>query len=84
AASCSTAPIQCCQQVLPAGSAAVAPILKSIGVVVQDVTALVGLTCSPITVIGVGSGDECSAQTVCCENNSVGGLISIGCVPITL
>ena len=58
AASCSTAPIQCCQQVLPADSAAVAPILKSIGVVVQDVTALVGLTCSPITVIGVGSGDE--------------------------
>ncbi|KAI0738381.1 fungal hydrophobin [Daedaleopsis nitida] len=82
--SCSTGPIQCCQSVQKASDPAAADILKSLGVVVQDVTALVGLTCSPINVIGVGSGNACSANTVCCENNSLGSLISIGCVPISL
>ncbi|KAI0708789.1 hydrophobin [Cerioporus squamosus] len=82
--SCSTEPIQCCDSTAKASDPAAAGILKSIGVVVQDVDALVGLTCSPITVIGVGTGDSCDAQAVCCEDNSHGGLISIGCVPVTL
>ncbi|KAI0737147.1 fungal hydrophobin-domain-containing protein [Daedaleopsis nitida] len=82
-ADCATGPIQCCQSVEPASSEAVAPILKSIGVVVQDVNALVGLTCSAVSVVGVGSGGACDAQTVCCENNSFGGLISIGCLPVS-
>ncbi|KAI0750502.1 hydrophobin [Fomes fomentarius] len=83
-ASCSTGPIQCCSQVVPAKSSAAAPILGGLGIVVQDVNALVGLSCSPISVVGVGTGNACSAQTVCCENNSFGSLISIGCLPITL
>ncbi|KIP08216.1 hydrophobin [Phlebiopsis gigantea 11061_1 CR5-6] len=82
--SCSTGSIQCCETVTQADSASAAAILGLLGIVLQDVTALVGLTCSPITIVGVGSGGACSAQTVCCENNSVGGLISIGCIPITL
>ncbi|KAI0643539.1 fungal hydrophobin [Trametes meyenii] len=84
AGSCSTGPIQCCESVERAGSADAANILKSIGVVVQDVNAMVGLTCTPINVVGVGSGSSCSANAVCCENNSFGGLISIGCAPVTL
>ncbi len=56
-ASCSTGAIQCCDSVEKADSAAVTPILASIGVVVQDVNALVGLTCSPISVVGVASGN---------------------------
>ncbi|KDQ50477.1 hypothetical protein JAAARDRAFT_199882 [Jaapia argillacea MUCL 33604] len=84
ASSCTTGPIQCCNSVESASSPAAAGILASLGVVVQDVTALVGLTCSPITAIGVGSGSSCSASPVCCTDNSYGGLISIGCVPITL
>ncbi|KDQ62777.1 hypothetical protein JAAARDRAFT_87356, partial [Jaapia argillacea MUCL 33604] len=84
ASSCTTGPIQCCNTVESASSPAAAGILASIGVVVQDVTALVGLTCSPITAIGVGSGSSCSASPVCCTDNSWGGLISIGCVPVTL
>lgn len=36
---------------------------------VQDATTQVGLTCSPISVVGLG-GSSCGAQTVCCENNS--------------
>ena len=58
AQSCSTGALQCCDTVEKASDPAAASILKSIGVVVQDVDALVGLTCSPITVIGVGTGDS--------------------------
>ena len=55
---CSTGSIQCCQSVQPANSTAIAPILGGLGVVVQDVTALVGLGCSGITAVGVGSGSN--------------------------
>ncbi|KAJ3785587.1 hydrophobin 2 [Lentinula aff. detonsa] len=79
---CSTGPVQCCQTVEPASSSGVAGILGLLGIVLQDLTVDVGLTCSPITVIGTSS--SCSAQAVCCEDNSHGGLISIGCLPVTL
>ncbi|KDQ51801.1 hypothetical protein JAAARDRAFT_704037 [Jaapia argillacea MUCL 33604] len=84
ASGCNTGPIQCCQSVESASSPSAAAILGPLGVVLQDVNVLVGLTCSPITVVGVGSGSECSASPVCCQDNSYGGLISIGCVPVTL
>ncbi|KDQ62712.1 hypothetical protein JAAARDRAFT_122449 [Jaapia argillacea MUCL 33604] len=84
ASSCTTGPIQCCDTVESASSPAAASLIKSLGIVLQDVTAEVGLTCSPITVVGVGSGSACSASPVCCTDNSWGGLISIGCVPVTL
>ncbi|KDQ62715.1 hypothetical protein JAAARDRAFT_469093 [Jaapia argillacea MUCL 33604] len=84
AGSCTTGPIQCCNNVEPASSPAAAGVLSSIGVVVQDVNALVGLDCSPITAVGVGSGATCSATPVCCEDNSHGTLISIGCVVVEL
>ena len=62
---------QCCESVQKASDPAVAATLKSIGVVVQDANVPVGLTCSPITVIGVGSGNACSSNVVCCQNNNV-------------
>ncbi|KAJ4470016.1 hydrophobin 2 [Lentinula edodes] len=83
ASSCTTGAIQCCNTVESANSASAATIINSLGIVLQDVNALVGLTCSPITVIGA-SGGSCSAQAVCCDDNSHGGLISIGCVPVSL
>ncbi|EIW61062.1 fungal hydrophobin [Trametes versicolor FP-101664 SS1] len=82
--SCSTGPVQCCQSTETAGSTAGSALLGSLGIVVQDVNVLVGVTCSPITVVGVGSGGSCSAQTVCCSDNSHGGLVSIGCAPVTV
>ncbi|KAE9407588.1 fungal hydrophobin [Gymnopus androsaceus JB14] len=59
ASSCSTGPVQC------------STLLGLLGIVLQDLTVGVGLTCDPIT-------------SVCCQDNSHGGLISIGCVPVTL
>ncbi|KAH9848748.1 hydrophobin [Lenzites betulinus] len=82
--SCNTGPISCCQDVRSADDHSVATLLGLLGVVVHDLTASVGLQCSPISVIGASSGNGCSATPVCCENNNVGGLISVGCVPIIL
>ncbi len=56
-ASCSTGPVQCCNSVVPAKDASAAGLFGLLGVVIQDLTVDVGLTCSPITVIGVGGGD---------------------------
>ncbi|KAE9407598.1 hydrophobin 2 [Gymnopus androsaceus JB14] len=83
ASSCTTGPVQCCNTTESASSSSATALLGLLGIVLQDLNVLVGLTCSPITVIGA-SGGSCSAQAVCCEDNSHGGLISIGCVPVTL
>ncbi|KAI0065201.1 fungal hydrophobin [Artomyces pyxidatus] len=81
---CSTGPVQCCNTVEPASAPSVAALLGLLGVVLQGVDVLVGLTCTPISVIGVITGNSCTAQTVCCQNNNFGGLINIGCTPISL
>ena len=56
---------------LQANSAAGAAILKTIGVDLSDLNVLLGLTCSPISVIGVGTGSACSGTTVSCSNGVV-------------
>ncbi|KAF5327368.1 hypothetical protein D9619_004460 [Psilocybe cf. subviscida] len=80
---CNTGSIECCQSVQTAGSSSVASLLGLLGIVVSDVTALVGVTCSPITAVGVG-GTSCSAQPVCCTNNSFNGVVALGCTPINI
>ncbi|KAF7792898.1 hypothetical protein EIP86_004000 [Pleurotus ostreatoroseus] len=80
---CNTGPIQCCNEVKSASDPAASALLGLLGIVLSDLDVLVGLTCSPITIIGAGSG-SCSANAVCCENNSFEGLISIGCLPVDL
>ena len=52
---CNTGPIQCCNSVEKASNPAVSTLLGLLGIVLGDVDALVGVTCSPITVIGGGS-----------------------------
>ncbi|KAI9063611.1 fungal hydrophobin [Trametes sanguinea] len=81
---CSTGDIQCCNSVESASSPGGSLLLGLLGIVVEGVDVLLGLNCSPLDVIGVGSGGNCNSNVVCCQNNNLGGLISIGCVPIIL
>ncbi|KAF8897799.1 hydrophobin-251 [Infundibulicybe gibba] len=83
ASQCNTGDLQCCNSAQAADSSSIAGLLSLLGIVVQDVTALVGVNCSPISVIGI-SGNSCSAQPVCCTDNSFHGLVSLGCTPVNL
>ncbi|KAL5523252.1 SC3_2 [Sanghuangporus sanghuang] len=83
ASQCNTGPIQCCDSVQSADSFTISTLLGLLGIVLEDLDVLVGLTCDPISVVGVGSSG-CDAHPVCCENNDFNGLISIGCVPVNI
>ncbi|KAI0682232.1 hydrophobin 1 [Earliella scabrosa] len=80
---CNTGPLQCCDSVMNSKDKSMSLLLGLLGVVVQGVDALVGIECNPINVIGLG-GAGCNSNVVCCQNNNVGGLISIGCAPVIL
>ncbi|KAK0212010.1 hydrophobin-251 [Armillaria fumosa] len=81
--SCASGSAQCCDSVQSPSSNVVQSLLGLLGIPIGSVTANVGVTCSPISVIGVG-GTSCSNQVVCCENNSFNGLIALGCTPINV
>ncbi|OCB86232.1 fungal hydrophobin [Sanghuangporus baumii] len=83
ASQCNTGELQCCDSVQSSSSNAIAALLSILGVVLQGVDVPVGVTCSPITVVGAGSAG-CDAAPVCCENNNFNGLISLGCTPINI
>ena len=51
---CTTGTLQCCNSVQAASSAAASLLLGLLGVVLQDLTIPIGISCSPITVIGAG------------------------------
>ncbi|KAF4575160.1 Hydrophobin [Pleurotus pulmonarius] len=81
--SCSTGELQCCSSVQSPDSKSLTSLFALLGVVVGDITGLVGVTCSPVTVVGAGAA-QCNAQAVCCDNNSFNGLVALGCTPINL
>ncbi|KJA28161.1 hypothetical protein HYPSUDRAFT_197683 [Hypholoma sublateritium FD-334 SS-4] len=80
---CNTGSVQCCNSLQDSSEFAAAGLLALLGVVVQDVTAQVGLTCTPVTAVGLG-GNSCTQQAACCENNNFNGVIALGCNPINL
>ncbi|PBK62623.1 fungal hydrophobin [Armillaria solidipes] len=82
-AGCTTGQINCCQQVESAESNVAQALSGLLGIALGALGLNVGLTCSPISVIGIG-GNSCSAQTVCCTGNSFNGLIALGCTPINI
>ena len=58
AGSCSAGPVQCCNSVQPAGSPAAVDALGPLGIVLKDLNIPIGLTCTPISVIGGGIGSS--------------------------
>ncbi|KAF4580785.1 hypothetical protein EYR38_003072 [Pleurotus pulmonarius] len=83
ASQCTTGPVQCCNNLAKADSPLALTMLDPLNIVVQGVDVLVGITCLPLSVIGIG-GISCSSQAVCCQNNNFNGLIAIGCTPVNL
>ncbi|KAG1758153.1 hydrophobin-3 precursor [Suillus occidentalis] len=81
---CNTGDIQCCQSSTTTSTYNKAA--KSLGLVeiAAGVVGQVGLACSPVSVIGTGSGASCNQQPMCCSNNKMNGLVNIGCTPINL
>lgn len=41
-----------------------------LGIILEGVDVLLGLDCSAVTVVGVGSSGSCDGTVVCCENNA--------------
>ncbi|KAG7439269.1 hydrophobin-251 [Guyanagaster necrorhizus] len=80
---CASGTAQCCNSVQSSSSSIVQTLLGLLGIAVGSVTGNVGLTCDPITVIGVG-GTDCSNQPVCCTDNSYNGIVALGCTPINV
>ncbi|KAL0948211.1 hypothetical protein HGRIS_010817 [Hohenbuehelia grisea] len=83
AGQCNTGSIQCCNSTKKASDPVVGILAGLLGIVLGPITGQVGLTCTPLSVIGLG-GNSCTAQPVCCTGNSFNGLIVLGCSPINL
>ncbi|KAK1234099.1 hypothetical protein PQX77_002703, partial [Marasmius sp. AFHP31] len=56
AGSCTTGSLECCKSVTTAKDPVASLLIGLLGIIIQDVNVGVGLTCSPITVIGGGNG----------------------------
>ncbi|KAH0834987.1 fungal hydrophobin [Lanmaoa asiatica] len=67
---CNTGTINCCNSVQQANDANT--LLSAFGLVnvLAGVTGQVGLGCTPISVVGLGSGAKCQQQPVCCTGNN--------------
>ncbi|TRM56415.1 fungal hydrophobin-domain-containing protein [Schizophyllum amplum] len=80
---CNTGKIQCCDKVTKVkdtGSDILSGLLN-IGLVLDD---LVGIQCSPIDVIAVGSGSSCTGQVACCKDDTFNGVVNIACSPVNV
>ncbi|KAF4621005.1 hypothetical protein D9613_000977 [Agrocybe pediades] len=86
---CDTGVINCCNST-EANTVANAGLLSGLlGIVVPVVSGLIGLNCTPLTVI-LAAGNSCSSQPVCCTNNNFApnllqnGLLALGCTPVNV
>ncbi|KAJ7437592.1 hydrophobin 2 [Mycena galericulata] len=72
----------CCNSVVSSSSTAASAVAALLGLSLTGLDVPVGLSCSPITVIG----NNCGGTSVTCDAPDAewGGLIAINCVPITL
>ncbi|KAJ7209072.1 hypothetical protein B0H12DRAFT_1242914 [Mycena haematopus] len=72
---------QCCSSVQSSSSSAVSAVAAVLGLDLSGLDVPIGLSCSPITVVG----NNCGGTTVTCDAPQAawGGLIAINCIPIT-
>ncbi|KAJ7723623.1 hydrophobin 2 [Mycena maculata] len=73
---------ECCDSVVSSSSTSASSVAALLGLDLTGLNVPVGLSCSPITVIG----NNCGGTTVTCDapDQEWGTLIAINCIPITL
>ncbi|KAK0205379.1 hydrophobin-251 [Desarmillaria ectypa] len=81
--SCNTGTFECCKFIQSPTSSPVQTLLGLLNIPIGSVTAPVGLTCNPITAVGLGT-TQCLNQPACCTGNNYNGLVTLGCTPINL
>ncbi|KAF8963577.1 fungal hydrophobin-domain-containing protein, partial [Flammula alnicola] len=81
--SCDTGSTVCCTSLQSSSTTGLAELAGLLGISLGSITPIVGLSCSPLNILGLG-GNSCSAQPACCSNNSFGGLLALGCNPLNL
>ncbi|PFH45529.1 hypothetical protein AMATHDRAFT_51622 [Amanita thiersii Skay4041] len=84
---CNSGPVQRCNSVQSAQQASTAVltlVLSATSMGPNQITGQIGLTCSPIGIMGSTGANSCSSQTVCCENNSFNGVVALGCTPVNI
>ncbi|KAI9573145.1 hydrophobin [Boletus coccyginus] len=81
---CNTGSMQCCATTQSSTSTTLNYFSSLLGIALPSIDGLLGFGCSPITVIGTGTGASCTQQPVCCTGNNFNGLINLGCSPINI
>ncbi|KAF7290437.1 Hydrophobin 2 [Mycena chlorophos] len=73
---------QCCSSIVPSTSGAASAVAALVGIDLTGLDVPIGLSCSPITVVG----NNCGGTTVVCDAPEAEwhDLIAINCLPITL
>ncbi|KAH7921833.1 fungal hydrophobin [Leucogyrophana mollusca] len=81
---CNTGSASCCNSTQSAQQFKASEIADFLGINVGDVGTLVGLHCTPLSVVGTGSGCQANQEPVCCTDNHFNGLVNVGCSPLNL
>ncbi|KAF8894752.1 fungal hydrophobin-domain-containing protein [Infundibulicybe gibba] len=84
AGSCNVDRMACCNEVSEESSYTESDIISLFTATVRGAKGSVSAVCSPLTVVGLGSGSSCTATPVCCDTNNFNGLAAIACTPINL
>ncbi|OBS25280.1 hypothetical protein FPOA_05813 [Fusarium poae] len=71
------ASLQCCHYVGTVNDAPISLILGLLGIIIKDTSTRVGQTCQ-----SVPNRESCGSVPVCCNDNTHGGLIAIGCTSV--
>ncbi|KAF8836399.1 hydrophobin [Paxillus ammoniavirescens] len=81
---CDTGSPMCCDSTSTNDPAKLASLSESLGIALPSITGLIGLTCTPITGLGTGTGAVCTQKPVCCTDNDYNGVVNLGCSPLDL
>ncbi|KAF8521367.1 hypothetical protein BU17DRAFT_87906 [Hysterangium stoloniferum] len=75
---------KCCKNVGAAGSTPMNALLKPLNIALDDPTAIIGLECTTLTLVGDGKGGNCAQHPVCCKDVKFDGVVNVGCTSISL